>query len=78
VGPVEGAWDLRPGVDAYLGGVDVRGQRVVELGTADGYDRAFIGVLGFERTTVTTHTQLFNGRAKRLFTVVGHRTGAGP
>ncbi len=64
VGPVEGAWDLRPGVDAYLGGVDVRGQRVVEL--------------GFERATVTTHTQLFNGRAKRLFTVVGHRTGAGP
>jgi hypothetical protein len=37
VGEVEGAWDLRPAVDAYLGGIDVRGKRVLELGTADGY-----------------------------------------
>ena len=38
----------------------------------------FLGVLGFERTAVSMHTQLFNGRAKRLFTVVGHRTVGGP
>ncbi len=37
VGPVEGPWDLRPGVDAYLGHVDLAGKRVLELGTADGY-----------------------------------------
>ena len=40
--------------------------------------QAFLGVVGFERTEVTTHTQLFHGRPKRLFTVVGHRTAAGP
>ncbi len=35
---------------------------------------AFVGVLGFERTTVSYHTQLYQGRARRMFTVVGHRT----
>lgn len=40
--------------------------------------QAFVGVLGFERSEVSTHTQLFNGRTKRLFTVVGHRTVGGP
>jgi hypothetical protein len=34
---VEGPWDLRAGVDAYLGGVDLRGKRVLELGTASGF-----------------------------------------
>lgn len=38
----------------------------------------FLGVLGFERTEVSAHTQLFNGKRKRLFTVVGHRTRGGP
>jgi hypothetical protein len=37
VGAVEGLFDLRGGVDAYLGGVDVRGKRVLEIGTADGF-----------------------------------------
>jgi hypothetical protein len=37
VGPVEGPWDLRPAVDAYLGRVDIARKRVLELGTADGY-----------------------------------------
>jgi len=37
VGVVEGQWDLRAGVDRYLGGIDVRGRRVLEMGTADGY-----------------------------------------
>jgi len=36
-GTVEGPWDLRAGVREYLGGVDLRGKRVLELGTASGY-----------------------------------------
>jgi hypothetical protein len=35
---------------------------------------AFIGVLGFEQTTVTHHSQLYMGRRRPMFTVVGHRT----
>jgi hypothetical protein len=34
----------------------------------------FVGVLGFERTEVTHHTQVYRGRPRRMFTVVGHRT----
>ncbi|MDP6540303.1 MAG: hypothetical protein QF903_11115 [Planctomycetota bacterium] len=36
-GNVEGAWDLRKTVDAYLGGVDVAGKRVLEIGKASGF-----------------------------------------
>jgi SAM-dependent methyltransferase len=36
-GLVEGEWDLRAGVDAYLGGADFRGRRVLEIGTASGF-----------------------------------------
>lgn len=36
-GRVEGQWDLREGLTSYLGGVPLSGQRVLELGTADGY-----------------------------------------
>lgn len=36
--------------------------------------QAFLGVLGFENTEVSTHFQLYKGVKKRLFTVVGHRT----
>jgi hypothetical protein len=36
-GEVDGEWDLRPNVDAYLGGVDLRGKRVLEVGTANGF-----------------------------------------
>ena len=36
-GEVVGQWDLRPNVDAYLGGVDLRGKRVLEVGTANGF-----------------------------------------
>ncbi|MBL8798327.1 MAG: class I SAM-dependent methyltransferase [Planctomycetia bacterium] len=35
-GIVEGEWDLRPNLDAYLGGVEFQGQRVLEVGTASG------------------------------------------
>jgi hypothetical protein len=40
--------------------------------------QAFAGILGFERSVVTTHLQVYNGRRRRLFTVVAHRTVAGP
>jgi hypothetical protein len=36
-GTVEGLFDLRGAVDEYLGGIDLRGKRVLELGTADGF-----------------------------------------
>lgn len=37
VGTVDGEWDLRGGIAAYLGNVDLSGKRVLELGTASGY-----------------------------------------
>lgn len=36
-GVVDGQWDLRGGLGPYLGGVGMRGKRVLELGTADGF-----------------------------------------
>jgi len=36
-GLVEGEWDLRDGVRAYLGGVELGGKRVLEVGTASGF-----------------------------------------
>ena len=36
-GFVEGKWDLRNAVDEYLGGVNFKGKRVLELGTASGF-----------------------------------------
>lgn len=37
LGRVEGEWDLRGREAAYLGNVDLRGKRVLELGTASGH-----------------------------------------
>jgi len=37
VGAIEGAWDLRRTADRYLGGVDLAGKRVLEMGTASGF-----------------------------------------
>lgn len=37
VGEVQGHWDLRTEIDAYLGNVDFRGKRVLDVGTASGY-----------------------------------------
>lgn len=34
---------------------------------------AFLGVLGFERTTVTYHAQPYKGRPRPMYTVVGQR-----
>lgn len=36
-GTVRGDWDLRPGIDKYLGGVDFRGKRVLDVGAANGF-----------------------------------------
>jgi SAM-dependent methyltransferase len=36
-GLVAGQWDLRNGLDSYLGGIDYRGKRVLEVGTASGF-----------------------------------------
>jgi hypothetical protein len=37
IGEVQGHWDLRPTVDAYLGRIDFAGKRVLDVGTASGY-----------------------------------------
>ena len=37
IGLQKGQWDLRPGIDAYLGPTDVDGLRVLEIGTANGF-----------------------------------------
>src|SRR6201998_1346257 len=36
-GHVEGQWDLREGIREYLGAVDLKGKRVLEIGTASGF-----------------------------------------
>lgn len=36
-GCIEGQWDLRAGIDAYLGSVPLRGKRALDLGTASGF-----------------------------------------
>lgn len=41
-GLVEGDWDLRGGEADYLGRVEMRGKRVLEVGTASGYMCAFM------------------------------------
>jgi hypothetical protein len=36
-GLVQGEWDLRGGIGAYLGNVELAGKRVLEIGTASGF-----------------------------------------
>jgi hypothetical protein len=36
-GLIQGEWDLRSGVDEYLGNFDFHGKRVLEIGTAGGF-----------------------------------------
>jgi O-methyltransferase len=36
-GVIEGQWDLREGIDDYLGGYDFTGKRVLEIGPATGF-----------------------------------------
>lgn len=37
LGVVKGDWDLRGNVDTYIGNVDLKGKRVLEFGTANGF-----------------------------------------
>ncbi len=37
IGLVHGGWDLRGRLDDYLGGVDISGKRVLDVGTASGF-----------------------------------------
>jgi SAM-dependent methyltransferase len=36
-GVIKGEWDLRTGVDSYLGHIQLSGKRVLEIGTANGF-----------------------------------------
>jgi 2-polyprenyl-3-methyl-5-hydroxy-6-metoxy-1,4-benzoquinol methylase len=52
-GLLEGEWDLRQGIRAYLGDVDFHGKRVLELGTASGFvcfhmEREGADVVGYD------------------------------
>ena len=47
-GHVEGEWDLREGVVEYLGGVDFRGKRVLDVGTASGFICFYVESQGAE------------------------------
>ncbi|HEY4707880.1 MAG TPA: methyltransferase domain-containing protein [Thermodesulfobacteriota bacterium] len=52
-GLIEGSWDLRANVDDYLGRVDFKSKRVLEVGTANGYlcfemERRGADVMGYD------------------------------
>lgn len=57
VGEVEGNWDLRGGEDAYLGGVDFSGKRVLEIGPASGYLTMYMEKHGASVTAVDLPTE---------------------
>jgi hypothetical protein len=47
-GLITGAWDLRPNLDQYFGGVDFKDQRVLEIGTSSGFGCFSMEKLGAE------------------------------
>src|SRR5688500_17446393 len=47
-GSVKGQWDLRDGVEEYLGGVEFKGRRVLEIGAADGFFTFYLESRGAE------------------------------
>lgn len=51
-GEVAGEWDLRPGISDYLGHVALKGKRVLEIGTANGYVCFHIESIGGEVVAV--------------------------
>jgi SAM-dependent methyltransferase len=51
-GPVEGYWDLRGSEDAHLGGVELEGRRVLEIGPASGFLTFHMESRGAEVTAV--------------------------
>lgn len=48
VGTVQGEWDLREGAADYLGNVDLKGKRVLEIGAASGFMSFFMESQGAE------------------------------
>ena len=50
--PTKGEWDLRKGVDEYLGHVDFKNKTVLELGPASGYLTFHIEKLGAKVTSI--------------------------
>ena len=51
-GVVGGRWDLREGVNKYLGGIDVEDKRVLEIGPASGFLTADLESHGAEVVAV--------------------------
>jgi hypothetical protein len=52
-GTVHGSWDLRGGITEYFGGVDFKGKKVLEIGTANGalcfeMEKAGASVIAFD------------------------------
>jgi hypothetical protein len=52
IGVVRGAWDLRAGEDAYLGGVELADRSVLEIGPASGFLTAHMESRGATVTSV--------------------------
>jgi SAM-dependent methyltransferase len=48
IGIVEGSWDLREGIHEYLGNVNFKGKRVLDVGTASGFLCFFMEKQGAE------------------------------
>ena len=80
VGVVQGQWDLRPGISHYLGEVDFRGKRVLEIGTANGFvcfemERRGANVVAFDLAEDLTYDAppLTDAFLKRETYLVGQR-----
>ena len=50
--PTKGEWDLRKGVDEYLGHVDFKNKTVLELGPASGFLTFHIEKMGGDVTSI--------------------------
>ena len=50
--PTKGEWDLRKGVDEYLGHVDLKNKTVLELGPASGFLTFHIEKMGGDVTSI--------------------------
>ena len=57
--PTKGTWDLRKGVDEYLGHVDFKNKTVLELGPASGYLTFYIEKMGGDVTSIDLDHQKY-------------------
>ena len=57
--PTKGEWDLRKGVDEYLGHVDFKNKTVLELGPASGYLTFHIEKMGGDVTSIDLDHQKY-------------------